>query len=228
MVGLLMAVPAFGVEDPIGGTAGLYPGGPPPERLLRADATVTDRGIDTVASLAQSPGTPAALRWRDETEVHVDSPYEPFDPFAEDPEGDFIVDDYLRSKGWSEFFGIGGDNAVMSIHSWTRTVDDQQEFLLSVNDLAQGSPFLKVRSFPDLMDLLARWSPVVQAANVVSLLEDVNTHWLSGDGFIERIAAKASYGAEIVRPQMQADLSRRRERASAQREMLRQQRAQAN
>jgi hypothetical protein len=59
----------------------------------------------------------------------------------------------------------------------------------------QGSPFIKVESFPELMDLLARWAPAVQAAALVYLIDNLQASRLDREGVAEIVAAKAAFGA---------------------------------
>ena len=68
-----------------------------------------------------------------------------------------------------------------------------------------GSPCLRVDSFPELMDLIARWSPAVQAAALVHLIDDLNSANLDDDGLTERLAARFAYGAETLVPKLREE-----------------------
>lgn len=141
------------------------------------------------------------------------TPYETFDPFAELPDNDGDYAANLNRAGWEEFLSIGDDRSVLYITSWRRTKQDSEtEYMLDVWDVNCGSPFIKVGSFPDLMDLLARWAPAVQAATMVHLVDGVLEGGLSSSGVIEQVAARASFGAADALPVM------RRQEAEQQRQ----------
>jgi hypothetical protein len=129
--------------------------------------------------------------------------YQQVNPFADAP-ANVDVESYLASQGWEEFLGIGGENSELYIQSWRRTLPDAQtEYIVDVWNAAFGSPYIKVTSFVDLMDLLARWAPAIQAAAVVAILDEVQQLGLSPSGMIERIAAKAAFGATEGLPILQ-------------------------
>lgn len=146
----------------------------------------------------------------------LDAPYEPFDPFADDPEGTYVVDEYLKSKGWEELFHVGDEDSPLHVESWRRSVGTgPDEYMVTVSDLLTAGPYLKVRSFADVMDLLARWAPAVQAASVVGLIDDISKGWLQDAGAVETIAAKAIYGAEVVSSKLRSEEAERRRLAAA-------------
>lgn len=143
--------------------------------------------------------------------------FEPHDPWADNP--DAILSDVLDAAGWSTFFDLGDEDSPIFIESWRRTTDDGDEYLIQVSDVSQGSPLFKTTSFMALMDLFARWAPVVQAAALVDLIKDLNGTSLNpgGMGMVEAVAARAAYGLSDVLPAMRG----REREARVARERLR-------
>ncbi|MQA08132.1 MAG: hypothetical protein GEU98_06180 [Pseudonocardiaceae bacterium] len=62
-----------------------------------------------------------------------------------------------------------------------------------------------VNSFPELMDLIARWAPAVQAATITHVMEQVWGLDLQDYGLVETVAARAAYGSNQVLARMQRD-----------------------
>jgi hypothetical protein len=156
----------------------------------------------------------------------MDQPYEQYDPFAEagDPNGNY--QERLRKLGWEEFLSVGDDRSVLYITSWKRTISDGDiEYILDVWDINQGSPFIKVDGFVTLMDLLSRWAPAVQAAAMVNLIDDFRDGDL-GNGTVEQISARISYGITDTLPRMRQRKREDDERRRAIREQRQAQRRQ--
>ncbi|WP_346074239.1 hypothetical protein [Saccharopolyspora thermophila] len=65
-----------------------------------------------------------------------------------------------------------------------------------------------VDSFPELMDLFARWAPAVQAASIAEAISDLSRYGMDGDGLVERVAARAVYGSNELHDLMRADKRR--------------------
>ena len=100
-----------------------------------------------------------------------------------------------------------GDLEPLSMSSWRRRINGTQQYLLSVEDGTWVSPFMVVDSFPELMDLFARWAPAMQAASIIEAISDL-TQYGMGDGLVERVAARTVYGTTELYKQMLADKSR--------------------
>ncbi|MEU4772820.1 hypothetical protein [Micromonospora sp. NPDC023644] len=128
--------------------------------------------------------------------------YEIFDPFEGAPDT-VEVTGWLEGQGWSEFLGVGDEDSVLRVRSFRRTVDGRDEFIVDVWDVVQGSPWVKVDNFGDLMDLLARWAPAVQAAAMVAAVDDLRSYGLDKDGLAELVAAKVAFGASDALPALQ-------------------------
>ncbi len=148
----------------------------------------------------------------------IDGQWQPMTDVLEDlDEG--LVDEFLASRGWEEFFTIGGEFALR-ICSYRLIPEDgsQPEYLIQVEDGSSISHFVKVTSIVDLMDLFARWAPAVQAATVADFLADITNDDLSRFGNVERIAAKAAYGIDSVLPDLKTAMRERQSAARRQRE----------
>lgn len=145
--------------------------------------------------------------------------YEIFDPF-EGASGTVDVREWLEQRGWSEFLGIGDDESALRVQSFRRTVDGRDEFIVDVWDAAQGSPYVKVDNFGDLMDLLARWAPAVQAAALVAAVDDLRSFGLDKGGLAEVVGAKVAFGASDALPA----LRRQEEQQAAYRRRVAEQR----
>lgn len=142
--------------------------------------------------------------------------YQIVNPLADAP--DMVeVDSYLRSQGWELFLHIGNEDSCLYVRSWRRQHDDSEQYMVEVSDGANDSPYISVPNFGELMDLLARWAPVVQAATISDLIGGIIGSGLSYFGSVERIAAKAVFGAEDVLPEMRRDLRKKLDRAAAER-----------
>ncbi len=148
--------------------------------------------------------------------------YEPFDPFAED--FDSATDDadqFLKAKGWQNGIPVGVENADMRMQAWTRVgADGKSEYMVEVVDNGIGITYVKTDGFVSTMDLMARWTPVVQASNISNVLHDLWSSRLSEYGLVEAIAARAAHGVEVTMPKMQgqeAALRRAAERRAAKR-----------
>ncbi|MEO3776731.1 hypothetical protein ABGB16_07730 [Micromonospora sp. B11E3] len=128
--------------------------------------------------------------------------YEIFDPFEGAPDNVDVIE-WLEGQGWSGFLAIGGDESPLRVESFRRTVDGRDEFLVDVWDVNQGSPYVKVDNFGDLMDLLARWAPAVQAAALVSAVDSLRSYGLDKDGVAELVGAKVAFGASDALPALQ-------------------------
>ena len=118
--------------------------------------------------------------------------------------------------GWSTLFHVGepGDTTGIGIKTW-RGPDG---YLLQVSDFGGASPMLLVDTFPEVMDLLARWAPAVQASKLAMMLHFADSDVIEGDGVVERIAAKWVYGADAAHADMTEREQRRKEQARQERE----------
>ncbi|WP_433536136.1 hypothetical protein ACQPZK_30295 [Micromonospora sp. CA-249363] len=148
--------------------------------------------------------------------------YEIFDPFEGAPDT-VAVTEWLEEKGWSELLGIGGEHSVLRVRSFRRTVDGRDEFIVDVWDVVQGSPWVNVDNFGELMDVLARWAPAAQAAAVVATVDDLRFSGLDKDGLAE-LAAKAAFGVSAALPALrryEQERATHRRQVAAQRKAAR-------
>jgi hypothetical protein len=138
----------------------------------------------------------------------VDGEWTPTDVLADCPDGE-TVSVYLESIGWEEFLAVGNEDSPMRIVTWRRSNEGNTVYLIEVADVLGGSPFVQVDTFPEVMDLLARWSPVVQSAAVTRFLEELREWEIDTDGIVEKIAARARFGVEDLYGPMRSDHDRR-------------------
>jgi hypothetical protein len=146
--------------------------------------------------------------------------YQIVDPFEGAPEGS---DDaaWFEQQGWTEFIGLGDPDSSLYVRSFRRTTETGVEYIVDYWDVLYGSEYLKVDGPGELMDLLARWAPAVQAAAITGVIDDARRFGLSHDGVVEMVAAKVAFGANdslenrrsLLREQSR-DRRRRQERAT--------------
>jgi hypothetical protein len=120
--------------------------------------------------------------------------YEIIDPFEGMPEGS-DDSEWLEQQGWTDFVGLGNPESAMYVRSFRRKTETGMEYIVDYWDVLYGSEYFKVDGPGELMDLLARWAPAVQAAAIVAVIDDARQFGLSHDGLVEQIAAKAAFGA---------------------------------
>ncbi|MFD0968101.1 hypothetical protein [Plantactinospora endophytica] len=119
------------------------------------------------------------------------------------------VDDYLKSIGWKPFMPLGQYTDSLSIKSW-RHADGG--FLIAMSDTLNTSPFMKVDTFPELMDLFSRWAPAVQAAAISDIIGELSAGDLVERGMVEMVAARAAHGVEYEAPQLRREAQERKNR----------------
>ncbi|MCA1191663.1 hypothetical protein [Saccharopolyspora sp. 6V] len=144
-----------------------------------------------------------------------DGRWENWDFYSRLPD-DADVAKEMKDQGWNEFFSIGDGEGDLGIKTW----QGKHGYLLQVADAAQFSPFLKVDTFPELMELLAKWAPAVQAASVSALIRAANDYGLHDGGVVENLAAKAAYGVGDLKEKLEKE-KRQREQAAWRRRQQR-------
>ncbi|PKV99602.1 hypothetical protein ATK30_0582 [Amycolatopsis echigonensis] len=139
-----------------------------------------------------------------------DGRWESFDIFSGAPDSEGLnVGEHLQSQGWEHFLRLGqGDWCSLTLTAWRRPFEDRAEYLLSVSTGLAASEFLKVDNLPQLMDLVSKWAPAVQAATLADLVEDLNEPDLNEMGVLEIAAARAAWGARERLPELEADRQR--------------------
>lgn len=123
------------------------------------------------------------------------------DVLADCPDGADVAE-FLHTQGWEAFVNLGSIDDEVYLWSWQRGRDNgTDEYLLQV---ASGTtvdrlpPYLLFDSLPELLDALSRWSPLLQAAAVAGLLEQLRAAPADG-GLVETLAGRAAYGAQHPR-----------------------------
>ncbi|MET9232003.1 hypothetical protein [Lentzea sp. NPDC003310] len=152
--------------------------------------------------------------------------WEPIDVLeGMDEAGGRDINSWLESQGWQDFLEVGNpEGGLLFIETWMRHRDDgPTQYLILIGGTHALSPYLVTESLVDLMDLLSRWAPAVQAAWVADAINELSRPHLSTYGLVEMIAGRASVGstetAEILlrerREDQQIRARRRRERADS-------------
>ncbi|TDX84923.1 hypothetical protein [Amycolatopsis arida] len=152
--------------------------------------------------------------------------WEPYDALAdaEDDGGD--VEALLHSLGWTSFVRLGsGEDFGVEIEVYERrTRDGHPEYLLDIWGEHSGSPYLKVDNLPAVMELLAKWAPIVQAASISRVVRDLAAGAIEHEGLVETVAARAAWGVQERLPKLKkhrdqwdADAAQRRRAAHAAR-----------
>ncbi|MFB9688414.1 hypothetical protein [Amycolatopsis plumensis] len=120
--------------------------------------------------------------------------WEPYDVWDGAPSDDAT----LESLGWESLLDLGSsDDIGFAIMVWQRSVGDGgTEYLLNVWGFQSGSPYLKVDSFPAVMELVAKWAPVLQAASVAHVVQDLAGLFVDRNGLVETVAARAAWGVQ--------------------------------
>lgn len=147
--------------------------------------------------------------------------WQPADVYADLPDGG-AVEPYLTERGWEQFLAVGdsrGDGtSAMVIRTWRRTGgDDGARYMLEVGDSLQSSPYLLVDTLPELLDLMARWAPIVQAAAVSYVVDGLIEYGINREGLVEMIAARVRFGADETHDRFRAQLLRDEEVRRARR-----------
>lgn len=146
-----------------------------------------------------------------------DGSWEPTDILADCPDGADVAK-FMSSQGWEEFLSIGEEAGDLSLHSWRRKVEGRWQYLLQAHDASVLSPFMLVDSFPELMDLFSRWAPAVQAASITATTSELFGQYIDEHGLVERVAARAAYGASDLQERLQEEKRRRDRERRAQRQ----------
>ncbi|MEV0649953.1 hypothetical protein AB0I28_32320 [Phytomonospora sp. NPDC050363] len=131
------------------------------------------------------------------------------------PADSSTVDTDLDKAGWERFWVIGGqENGALHIVTWRRDSPDGpgRQYLLQVWDVNTGSEFVQVDGLPGLMELLAKWAPIVQAASVAGAIAEGLNGALDRYGFFEQIGARLAWGADTNRDAMEREASEERDR----------------
>jgi hypothetical protein len=125
-------------------------------------------------------------------------------PTAVVPAGVTNIEAGLTEAGWHAFWTIGDPDGDLCLEVWERSREGgSSEYLLEVSNATRVSPFMMISSFPELMDLVARWAPAVQAATVTGAVRDLYGSDPEPFGLVELIAGRAAYGVTDGLPALQ-------------------------
>ncbi|OLF06917.1 hypothetical protein [Actinophytocola xanthii] len=143
-----------------------------------------------VAHDEREPGSDLALS--------ADGTWERFDVFAGHPDVSDVTE-YLRNQGWYSFLRLGdAEELGIEIEVWASM--QGAGYLIDVSGRAGGGSFLKVTTLPQVMDLLAKWAPVVQAMSIARVVTDLGEPEIKQYGFVESVAARAAWAAQDWTP----------------------------
>lgn len=143
--------------------------------------------------------------------------WEPTDILADCPDGADVAE-FMSSRGWEEFLSLGEEAGELSLQSWRRKFEGRWQYLLQVHDASVLSPYVLVDSFPELMDLISRWAPAVQAANIAATASELFGQHIDDHGLVERVAARAAYGARDLPDRLEEEKRRMERERRAQRQ----------
>ncbi len=106
----------------------------------------------------------------------------------EDPFEDGVIEDQLVTMGFEPHFVIGDPGVTMSVEVWKRA-EETPHYYLSLSDAARVENVF-AEELPDMLELLARWAPIVQAGIIADVLDDLKDEQAGPDGLAETIARK--------------------------------------
>lgn len=96
-------------------------------------------------------------------------------------ENDRLDGGQIRKKAgfspWVQFGSLDGWALPMSLEVYQRDspdTDREPQYLVDVEGTGGHIPHVYARTLPDVMDLLGKWAPTVQAAAVTELLRQLN------------------------------------------------------
>lgn len=77
---------------------------------------------------------------------------------------------------WVQFGSLDGFSLPMSVEVYQRSEDHKREpqYVVDVEGTGGHIPHVYARTLPDVMDLLGKWAPTVQATAVTELLRQLN------------------------------------------------------
>ncbi|WP_020496800.1 hypothetical protein [Sciscionella marina] len=128
-------------------------------------------------------------------QLNAEGQWESTKVLASDDDGG--LSDLLRAEGWREFTTLGDPESTLFLETWQRARDNEPtEYLLIVNTESRVSPLMRVGSFPEMMELMARWAPAFQATAITDVVAGLTDLQLDPFSLVENVAAKAAYGAQ--------------------------------
>ena len=117
--------------------------------------------------------------------------YADYNPWTEVPDRTFISLDALMERvGWESRLGVGPTDAWMWISTWSRTVDGVTQYAAMLDDGNGDAPLISTDSSLELMDLIARWAPIVQASSVASFIAGLGVGESSDSDLVTRVTTK--------------------------------------
>jgi hypothetical protein len=114
--------------------------------------------------------------------------------FVDDAWRDGDIEEFLVKHGFEKYVAIGSEEPVaIAIRVWQR--DEDPQWLLEVSNFSHCDYFTAA-ALPDVLDLLSRWAPIVQAAEVVYQLDMVAR--LDGNSIVTDVLSASVVNREDV------------------------------
>lgn len=146
-------------------------------------------------------------------------PVKLFPPDTED------IDKALEDAGWEWFLALGNGTLSAQVRTWRKPHENggPTEYMMEVGGYETFGDRLFVDDLPTLMNLLAQWAPVIQAAAIADVTEDLQGTSIDPVGLVEAVSARAAYGADegltiMRRAAQQQRITRQKRRAERARQ----------
>ena len=98
--------------------------------------------------------------------------------FWDQPENGSLDSSEVRRKAgfsqWVRFGNLDGHSLPMSLEIYQREKEREPQYEVLVEGTGGHIPSVYARTLPDVMDLLSKWAPAVQASAVADLLRQLN------------------------------------------------------
>lgn len=75
---------------------------------------------------------------------------------------------------WVKFGNLDGFSLPMSLEVYQRSESKEPQYELMVEGTGGSIPSVYARTLPDVMDLLAKWAPAIQATAVTDMIRQLN------------------------------------------------------
>ncbi|MCU1685939.1 MAG: hypothetical protein JWQ81_6678 [Amycolatopsis sp.] len=123
--------------------------------------------------------------------------WKPYDVAADTPTDAGVGTD-PTTQGWRSFLHLGSEESGgFCIDVWERSHPvTHPGYLIAISGEQSSSPYLKVDTLPAVMDLLAKWAPVVQASTISRVVRDLTDPTYTHDGIVETVATRATWAVQ--------------------------------
>lgn len=101
------------------------------------------------------------------------------------------LDKQMYALGWERWVDVGPTDSSLWISSWIREVDGRSEYVAYLDDGCGDARPVRATSLVEMMDLLARWAPIIQAEAIAQIVDDLRSGNPSEFNVVGRVVAKA-------------------------------------